>query len=136
MNRTINKIPLIEGQLFAEWEKIMSVQLAKLLLSLSDPINYAAYEENPNSVVDRFKLTDGDRAALRSGGSGWIRAQAKLADDITGLSGEHPAVIDASQAVELEVMVEIHAEAHDMIAENEPDAILEAENGQLYRILA
>jgi hypothetical protein len=116
----------------------MSVQLAKLLLSLSDPVNYAAYQINPDALLDRFKLTNGDRAALRSGRSGWIRVQANLTDDIAGLSAEHQAVINASQGMEVEVdlMVEIHAEAHDMIAENEAGAIVEAENGQLYRVLA
>lgn len=48
----------------------MSVQLARLLLSLSDPVEYAEYQENPEAVADRFKLTNGDRAALRSGKSG------------------------------------------------------------------
>ena|ERR1700684_549587 len=116
----------------------MSVQLAKLLLSLSDPVDYATYQENPDAVVDRFKLTNGDRAALRSGKSGWIRVQANLSDDIVGLNSEHPAVANASRAMEIEadLMVENHQEAHDMIAENEAGAIVEAENGELYRVLA
>lgn len=54
------------------------------------------------------------------------------------MNSEHPTVANASRAMEIEadLMVENHQEAHDIIAENEAGAIVEAENGQLYRVLA
>lgn len=112
-------------------------QLAKLLLSLSDPVKYAEYQQNPDAVFDRFNLTMATVLRSEAAGAGLIRAQADLTDDIIGLNAEHPVVTNATQGWKSKSTswFENHQEAHHMIADNEYGAILVAEDGQLCRIM-
>jgi hypothetical protein len=116
----------------------MSAELAKFLLAVADPTKLQEYHNAPEQFLSCFKLTPGDHAALRSGKSGWIRVQANLADDISGLNGNHPTVLAGSHGLEIEIdlMIENQTEAHDLVAEQGIGMIVVGDGGKLFKVVA
>jgi hypothetical protein len=121
----------------------MSLALADFLIDVSDPAQLKCYKDNSELFMLRYDLSEGDKAALRSGKAGWIRFQAKLTKDEPNMHRNHPAVVAAESAgelVEVDLMVEISNTTTDQVTETDPDSegepqsLFVGENGQLYRI--
>ena len=50
--------------------------LANFLISLADPRNLKAYQENPDDYLERFGVSEADRAAIASSSAESIRQRA------------------------------------------------------------
>jgi hypothetical protein len=126
----------------------MSLVLADLLIDVADPDKLLDYKIDPERFMSSYSLTEGDKRALRSGRSGWIKIQAKSNLDELGLHKDHPSVIAAETGMEIEIdlMVEVNSHSQDLVAEADPpDAPAEPdqlaasvvdENGKLFRLIA
>jgi hypothetical protein len=126
----------------------MSLVLADLLIDVADPGKLLAYKTDPEEFMASYPLSEGDKRALRSGRSGWIKIQAKSNLDELGLHKDHPSVIAAETGMEIEIdlMVEVNSHSQDLIAEtdppdSEPDqsqmvASVVDEHGKLFRLVA
>jgi hypothetical protein len=117
----------------------MSLALADLLIEVSDPARLGDYRRDPEAFMSGFDLSDGDKAALRSGKSGWIRLQAKMATDDPNLQSDSSAVIASANAsadlIEVDLMVEVSNTTSDQVTEDGPGIFFIDDNGQLFRAL-
>jgi hypothetical protein len=71
----------------------MSKNLSDLLIDLADPPLLEAYRVDPEKIFEKYDLTPGDKAAIKSRNAGWIKFQTKLDMDKDYIIEENPSVI-------------------------------------------
>jgi hypothetical protein len=128
-----------DGTPISEEEISMSLAMADFLIDVSDPARLREFKQDPERFMAASNLSDGDKAALRHGKSGWIRLQAKMATDDPKLHADHGAVLASANAsadlIEVDLMVEISNTTSDNVAEEGPEILFIDEGGQLFRAL-
>ncbi len=70
----------------------MSLALADFLVDVADPEKLREYKADPEPFMSAFNLTNGDKAAVRSGKGGWLRLQASLTTEEADLHSDHPSM--------------------------------------------
>jgi hypothetical protein len=116
----------------------MSVALLDFLIEISDPTNLLKFREDPEGFMSGFGLTIMDKAAVRSGKSGWIRLQGSVAgEDVDfDIDSDDPRAKAArlGALIEVEPMVEQHTEESEVVTAD-PNGLVVGEDGRLYRFV-
>jgi hypothetical protein len=113
----------------------MTTRLTDLLIELSDPAKLTAFNTDPAGYTTGRGLSACDLEVLLARDRAGLRKHSQSVDTADP-NQQFNRYLLSDLLIEIDPVVELHLEAHDMVAETGPGMVFVDENGLLFRAVA